>query len=443
MRTSVVALLLFSGVILGVRIGLSFTAPPAALVSFSERMAVVEGRVADDPDRRAASVRLTLEVERVNAAETEGKVLAVLPAGTEVAYGDRVAVRGVLTRPEPFATDTGRVFDYPGYLEARGISLLMYRAEVRGIERGGWSLRGVLFSVKRTFERGLERVMREPYASLMEGLLLGEKSGLPERLTDAFVATGLIHIVVLSGYNIGVVAEWVTRTLALLFRKRTALVVAGIIVVLFAMMAGGGMATARAALMGVIALIGRYLERPAAALRALVLAGALMVMWNPKVLVDVGFILSILATFGLITLSPWVETKLSVMRAGALRSVAATTIAVQLFILPALLYFTGVLSLVSIPLNLIVLPLVPLSMLLGFLAGALALLHPYLALLPGFFADRLLALIIGMTEAAAALPLAALIVPAFPAWVAWCAYVPLGALAMWTYSRTVARVPTS
>lgn len=437
------ALLLLLSIGLGVRMFFAFTAPHGALVSYVGRTVVVEGVVADDPDRRMSGVRTVIDVSEVNGGVERARMLAVLPRDAEVRYGDTLTVRGLLEAPQPFATDTGRTFDYPGYLEARGIRVLMPRAEVRESASGPLSVLGTLFSFKHAFERAIERVMQEPNASLMEGFLLGEKSGLPRELTAAFVTTGLVHVVVLSGYNIGIVAEWTLRLLNILLRRRAALVVAGVCIVGFALMAGGGMATARACIMGLIALMARYLNRPTAALRALAIAAAAMFAYNPLVVYDVGFILSVLATFGLITLSPWMETKLLFLPGAAVRSVAATTVAVQLFVLPALLYFTGVLSLVSVPLNVAVLPFVPLAMLLGFIAGMLALVHPYLALLPALLADLLLSAIIQITEAAAALPFAAAIVPAFPTWIVWCAYAPLVAFAILKYSRSAVQSPSS
>jgi competence protein ComEC len=403
------------------------------------RSGVVEGVVADDPDRRDASVRVVLAVSAVNGVQATGKALLVLPKDSEVQYGDRMEVRGLLEVPQAFETNTGRVFDYQSYLKVRGVSVVIQRANVRSIEEGSMSVHRMLYAIKHTFERSLERVMQEPMVSLMKGLLLGEKSSLSDQLMQAFIIAGLIHIVVLSGYNIGVVAEWTLRCFALFMSRKVALVSVGVVIVLFAIMAGGGMATVRAAVMGLIAVLARYLNRPAAALRALVFAAICMVLYNPLVLVDVGFILSVLATFGLITLSPSVEKILLWLPAGAIRSTAATTVAVQLFVLPALLFFTGVLSFVSVPLNVLVLPLVPLAMLLGFLAGSLGLLHPYVALLPALGADWLLSIIITLTSWSAALPLAAVVVPVFPVWVVVAVYVPLTLLAVKLYGNSDAQ----
>ena len=436
-------ILLFLGAALGARMWLVFTAPPSPLLFAAGRMAVVEGTVADDPDRRDTSVRVPVEVATLNGKPAEGKMLVVLPAGTDLQYGDTITARGLLEEPQTFQTATGRTFDYAGYLKARGIEAVMQRAVLRSSTEGSPGVLRTLFVLKHTFERALESVMQAPQAALMEGFLLGEKHGLSAALTQAFVVVGLIHVIVLSGYNIGVVSEWTLRAFSLFLRRRAALVATAIIIVLFALMAGGGMATARAAIMGLIAIVARYLRRPALALRGLGAAVLAMLLWNPLVVFDVGFVLSVLATLGLITLSPYVETKLRLLPAGDIRSVAATTIAVQMFVLPALLYYTGVLSFVSIPVNIIVLPLVPLAMLLGFAAGMLALLHPYPALLPALFGDVLLRAMIWLATSAAALPFAATTVAAFPAWLALLCYAPLTYWAILLHSQTAVQSPAN
>src|SRR3989344_4504660 len=339
MRTSAIFLFLLLGAALGARVFFALHQAPSPILQFAGRMAVVEGVVADDLDARATAVRVTIEVATVNGTPQSGKVLAVLPPNTVLQYGDTVAVRGLLEEPESLETQAGRTFDYAGYLQARGIAAVMQRAVLRESAAGGFSVLRTLFQLKHLFERSLERVMQTLQVALMEGLLLGEKSGLPAALTQAFVLAGLIHVVVLSGYNIGVVSEWTLRFFAAFLPRRFALGAAAGVIILFALMAGGGMATVRACLMGLIAILARYLRRPALALRSLCAAALAMLLYNPLALFDVGFVLSVLATLGLITLSPQVERLLTrVLPAGIVRSTAATTIAVQLFDLPALLY---------------------------------------------------------------------------------------------------------
>lgn len=416
-----------------------------SLAGYADRTAIVEGVVTDDPDKRATSLHVTLKAEAINGqllpGGKQGGMLVLLPRESEVSYGDTLKVHGRIELPQAFETNAGRVFDYPGYLRVRGISTVMQRAELRSQTPAGFTFLGPLYSLKHRFEASLEQGISEPEASLLEGMLLGERGGFSKELLQAFIIVGLIHIVVLSGSNIAIVAEGVFRLLGAIPRlpRKYLFVIGFVAIVLFALMTGGGAATARAVIMGSIAILARYLRRPQAALRALCVAAVLMVLWNPLVvLYDNGFILSILATLGLITLSGAIEKKLTLLPAGErfnIRSIVATTLAVEVFILPALLYYSGVLSFVSIPINALVLPLVPLVMFSGFITGVLSLVHPWLAFIPALLTQFLLKIMILIATTAAALPFASVIVAPFPFWLALVVYVPLTWLALRTYAR--------
>ena len=391
----------------------------------------------NDPERRDTSLHVHMEVSAIDGEEAHGKLLAQLPRDTQISYGDTVTIRGRIEAPQAFETDTGRLFDYPAYLRARHISAVTRYAELGEREAAGPSLSGALFSLKHLFTKSLERIFPEPSGSLLEGLLLGERRGLPKELTDAFVASGLIHVVVLSGYNISIVSEGVLRTLSY-FPRVIGVGAGGVVMLLFVVMVGAGATAVRALVMGLIAVLARYFGRSALALRSLGVAGAAMVLWNPSTLLfDPSFILSVLATFGLITLSPTVEAKLPrfFAKVPQIRSIAASTIAVQIFVLPALLYMTGVLSLFALPANILALPTVPFAMGFGFAAGMLGLIHPLLALPATLVADLLLRFMMLVATTLHALPFSAAVLAAFPLWIAIAIYIPLTAWALYLYNR--------
>lgn len=400
--------------------------------------AEVVGKVVGDPDRREKSLRLIVSVTAVNDVTAKGTLLVLADRDASIFYGDTVYAAGKIELPEVFETDTGHMFDYPNYLAAQGVSAQMPFAHVEVVQSARLSLLGALFSIKHAFKESLARVLPEPEGAVMIGMLLGDKQGLPKEVTDAFVASGLIHIVVLSGYNIAIVADAVFRVLALIPRGAQ-FGMGGVLIILFALMAGSGAATVRALLMALITLLARYFGRSALALRALAVAAGAMVLWNPYVLLyDPSFILSVLATFGLVTLSPWVEGWLPrfFIHVPFVRAIAASTIAVQVFLLPALLYFSGVLSFFALPANVLVLPLVPATMLLGFVAGLLGLLSPALGFIPALFAEGLLAWELSVAASAAGLPFSVAIVPEFSGWVLCAVYIPLTWFAVLKYQQT-------
>jgi competence protein ComEC len=402
----------------------------------------VEGTIVQDPDERAASVRVTMSVVSVGdtrlPAGGRGTLLAVLPAHTVLAYGDHIVVRGVLELPRAFVGETGNVFDYPSYLKVQGVSALLYNAALVSKQTAEWSFVGSLYALKRSFNSSLERILPEPDASLMEGILLGERRGIPASLTHAFIVAGLVHVVVLSGYNISVVSEGVFRALAFLPRAFQ-FSFGGALMILFALMTGAGSTTLRALAMALIALLARYLHRTTIALRSLCVAAGALALWNPPALLyDPSFILSVLATFGLITLSPFVESHLPKFfsKVPSVRSIVASTISVQIFVLPALLYFTGIFSYFALPANVLALPVVSFAMLGGFLGGMLAFVHPALAFLPALVSAALLRWMMLVANTAAVLPFSSAIVASFPAWAAALCYVPLTALAVYLYRTT-------
>lgn len=420
------------------RASLADTPLPENFVHQIGKRASYEGLVVADPDVRDANQRVAIRVSKGNESTI---MLAVAPRYPSVAVGDRVWVSGTLEVPEAFADDGGRTFRYDKYLQRDGIRFLLSFAYLRTQSPAPWySIPAGLARVKHMFLDGIRASLPEPYASLAGGVVIGGKSGLGNELKEQFMRSGLIHMVVLSGHNVMVVATWVIALFAflfarveLIFKKRTprsTSVVLGVAaLVLFVGIAGFSTTAIRAMLMALIALYARATGRTYAAGRALLVVVFLMLVWNPLYLVfDSGFALSVAATAGLIWLAPVIEHFLRIKNA-FLHEVVVTTIAAQVAVLPLLLYFTGNLSLVSLPANLLVMPFVPLAMGLSYLAGFAGILFGTIAPLVGivlaFPAYLANAYLIFIAEKSAALPFAAFMLPLFPFWLVLLAYASL------------------
>jgi len=97
-----------------------------------------------------------------------------------------------------------------------------------------------------------------------------------------------------------------------------------------------------------------------------------------------------------------------------LREIASATIATQLFVLPLLLFHTGELSIVGVLVNLLVLPVVPLIMLIGFTSGMLGFLTSWLAFPFAAITQLLLFYVLKVVEFFSSLPLASIRIPYFP-----------------------------
>jgi competence protein ComEC len=350
-----------------------------------------------------------------------------VPPHTDVHYGDTVRVSGTLELPQSFDTGDGRQFDYPDYLAASGIAYTLSFAQVQDLgTNNGDIFQTLAIDAKQKYLAGEDATLPEPEAGLADGINIGEKRSIGPALSADFQKVSLMQMVVLSGYNITVVANFAARLLA--WTSRYVQFGAGIFVVIFFILISGGASSAvRAGIMAALAMYARISNRTFNALRALAVAAFLMTMWNPFTLAfDPGFQLSALAMLGLALFTPIFSAQLTwITERFALREIVASTAATQIAVLPMLLYQSGQLSILAIPANILTMCVVPLTMLASCIAAVGGMFFGTIATPVAFLAYALLAYIIAVAHFLASLPFAAVSIGAFNAWWMFGAYAVL------------------
>src|SRR5574343_601552 len=136
----------------------------------------------------------------------------------EYEYGQKLRLYGKLNAPFNFKSNGNRVFDYINFLSKDGIYFEMKKPKIEYLKNNEISIIRNLFKIKQSFLDNLKSVLGEPHAALAGGLVVGEKSALGKDLINDFRKAGLIHIVVLSGYNITIVADSIRKILSFLPR---------------------------------------------------------------------------------------------------------------------------------------------------------------------------------------------------------------------------------
>ena len=343
------------------------------------------------------------------------KILVTTDFAQDFKYGDEVNFRGKLMQPENFINDQGKEFDYINYLKKDGIFYVMAYPKIEIVSsNNGNKIKSILFGIKEKFLEKINLSIIEPESLFMGGLILGEKSSFNQALNQSFINTGTIHIVALSGYNVTIVAEWIMQIFSFL-PKNFGISIGIFTILLFIIMTGASSTAIRAGIMATLALFARATGRNYDIARALILAGVVMIFFNPLILVhDVSFQLSFLATVAVIFLSPkiekyfmWVTTKFK------LRDIISVTTAAYIFVFPFILYKMGNLSLVALPANILILPLIPLTMFFGFLTGIAGLIYYPLAIPFGYMAYMLLHYELGVINFFSNLPFAAIFISNF------------------------------
>ena len=326
----------------------------------------IEGVVVSDIESKRAHDRYTVEVTSVNGSEPKRKtaVLVYEPYPTKCVTGENIIFSGYISEPEDFLGSGNRIFRYKKYLQQRNIyaNMFIQKSSCKGEKQN----RAFFAGTRKYFMNIMNKILPAQEASLLAGLILGLRGSLSQELLNAFRMTGLIHIIVLSGYNVTLVAETVRRLFA--WTPRTVSFLISLITVgMFVMLAGAQTAAIRAGSMATIALIARTTYREYDGIRALLIVATLMTLYNPdKVLFSVSFHMSLLATLGLLLFSSIFEDILKhVPKKFEIRQIISATLATQIFLLPYLAYAIGEISLIGIPANIIILPVIPAAMLFG------------------------------------------------------------------------------
>ncbi|TAK24287.1 MAG: ComEC/Rec2 family competence protein [Chloroflexota bacterium] len=334
------------------------------------------GRVVARAERQPGQVSLLVTAEEVRgrggSAPTDGVVL-VLGRSTTAAVGDMIIARGAVGAPQLFGLSDGA----NATMRARSIAREPnYSSEASG---SPWqSIASPLASLRRAIGDALAAALPSTEAALARGLLVGGTGGLPFDVVEAFRRSGLTHLVAVSGYNVSLIAA-AALGIGRSFGRRGRVLLALLAVGLFTLLAGAPPSAVRAAAMIALALTARAAGRPPDAIAALGLACVAMTAVDPRVIADLGFQLSALATAGLIGLYPTVARafvallpsdrfgRFAPIYDGA-RDILASTLAVEIATLPVIALAIGRISVVAPFANLLALPAVAPAMLLSALS---------------------------------------------------------------------------
>ena len=299
----------------------------------------------------------------------KGKVLITTFAYPKFQYGDFLKVTGKLQTPKNLDD-----FSYQDYLALQDIYSVCYQPQIEIINhnQGGFFYRNI-YRLKNFLEGKMNLVLPEPHASFANGLLYGSRKSIPEKLMNDFNTTGLTHIIAISGWNITIIANLLMKIFGFLPRRLSFwLVVIGLI--FFTIFVGGQAAVVRAAIMGILTFWALKSGRLKSILNGVVLTASIMLLINPKIFnFDVGFQLSFLATIGILYCYPFLEKVLAFLpNFFSLRETLGVTLSAQVLVIPLIIYRFGRLSIISPLANILILPLIPYVMLLGFLADLIA-----------------------------------------------------------------------
>lgn len=404
--------------------------------------------VAEEPETRGQTQRVKLAVREVYDSgewrDASGGVLLRKARFPRHAYGDVLELQGKLETP-PALPD----FDYRDYLARQGIvSVMAWPEETRAIETGaGTPALAAIYDARGRLGDALARSLPEPQAGLARGIVLGQRAEIPSDVRDAFNATGMSHLVAISGFHVGLVAALVMAMLAHVIGRRRAAVVALIAIAGYAVLTGASPSVVRAAIMGGLFVVATLAGRPASALTAIMLAAALMAGMHPRVIEDVSFQLSFSAIAGVVYLASPIESWAgdSLRRWGVdpnanwltatLVEISAVTVAAVAATLPIMALTFERVSVVALVSNLLVVPVFPLIFGSSALTAVAGLVWQPLGETAAWLSWATLTYMIEVARLLNELPVAAVRIEGFDAEHAAVAYIALAVAGWWLARR--------
>ncbi len=338
------------------------------------------GRVVSFADKREKTNRVFVRTDH-----PRGKLLLVTSPETNLAYGDEILVSGKLAPPQNFGD-----FRYDKFLKRFGVQTIVQHPERVEIQaRGkGSLLPHAAQSLREWMAQNLKMTLPIPHAPLAMGLLLGVKEELPSWTQNDFRNAGLMHLLVVSGFNVTIVIFLISFLLEK-FGRRVALGGSLLALLFFLLVTGGEAPVLRASLMGGLVLFGRSMGRGADTRNLLLLCAGIIGLANPQILhSDIGFWLSFCATAGILFGTPVLERAFKwIPDFWKMRTILSVTLAAQLAVLPILGLTFGQFPFVGLVANVFAEPFVPLAMFFSFvstIASALPLVIAKMVSIPAF-----------------------------------------------------------
>ena len=325
--------------------------------------------VVTGPVRRTQfALRAPAQVVRFGDQVLRERVLLLLPLGRAPPQG---AVLELRAQPvEPRGPETG--FDERGWLARQGIHVVLRGDDPRVVGRRG-GIGGVADRLHAHVEQTLARGSAGERRAVLTGIVLGEDGGIDASLRDAFRASGLTHLLAVSGQNVAITAVgvvWVARLAGIgrLVGEGLAIVV----VLAYALAVGWQPSVVRAAVAGILASLGWITARPRDRWHAMAVGALVLLAWTPTAALDPGFQLSFAAVAAIFLVVPrvaGVPDAYPVPR--GVWDVLVVAVACGLVTAPIVWLHFGSVALWTVPANLAAEPAMPPLIALSLAAAAL------------------------------------------------------------------------
>lgn len=264
-----------------------------------------------NPDRTIFAIACTSIVSDSSVVSVAGRARVTIEGALpELSYGDLIECSGELFRPAEPANPGD--FDQRAFLQSKGMSAVIRSNHIEAIRvisttHSLWDrfciLRGM---ARKRAERLIERHLGTDTAPVAQAMLLGSRVQIDEETRRAFRESGMLHILAISGMNVGLLWTWLWSLCRWTGRSAKASIwIVLVSLPLYAMITDTNPPIVRATTVAVIVAFGQLIGRGSSIANSLSLAGLAVLAWNPTDLFNPGAQLSFLAVFAILHATSW------------------------------------------------------------------------------------------------------------------------------------------
>jgi competence protein ComEC len=340
--------------------------------NYLNKVVELEGFVSTEPIYKNEYARVVFKIEGERSFYLQGNV----PRFPRLKVGQVCKISGNVV--EPLVSED---FDYKQYLKNKRIYYIAKYPSLNCTEeRKGFFPNNMLMDLKSKVRAIVEKRLSEPQASLFLGVLFGEKRVFEEEFQEALRVASITHIIVASGYNVSIIFLGINKVFFFV-PKRLRTLLSIVLIWIYCALVGFTPSIIRASIMLSLTLIAIYYGTVSNIHIVFFSSAFFFIFLNPRILTDVGFLLSSSATAGLIYLTPILDIvikksldfsipfeKLKSFLYKFLQNYFIPSLACTIITMPLIAYFFQKISIVGVVTNVLILPVLEYTLILGFVS---------------------------------------------------------------------------
>lgn len=290
---------------------------------------------------------------------------------------NKIKIKGILKLPEQNRNDGG--FDYRRYLNSKNIYGIITISEEK-IDLLYEGRLDFITKIKYKIEETFSKFLPNNYAGIINGMLNGDTKNVSKDVLENFKNSGVTHLLAVSGSNIAYIVVFLTIAFNKIFGRHFSYYIILASIVVFIFVSGASASVVRAGIMAILNIGATLLSKKSNTLNNIYISALFLLCVNPLTVYDVGFILSFVGTFGIVVLSPKINSFVyKYIKRKNIAETIGVTLSAQIMLTPIMMYYFNTFSLLSLITNFLVIPISGFLTLLGFIAVLIGVINMRLA----------------------------------------------------------------